>query len=311
MASGVPYQQNSHEDLRLLAAQKAMYSHAKRLFVWRSMLTVPLIVLLSLAVQFLNSQSSFYKVDLSWLLAFLSVVISLTEVFWLSRRESNLQLRAAKIQEMFDTEVLQLPWNSVCVGTPVAPELISKYATTHKAKKENPALLHDWYPVTLQALPDEVARLLCQRFNLWWDSDLRSRFSYFLLAVGVVLFAVLLIIGLASDLTVRTFVTNVLLPFVPFLYFALGQHHSNQDAVQNLDGLREHIETLWQQVVTSKTLPEGLDGESRRIQDRIFTNRKTSPLILDQLYYQSRGKQEKSMQDIAEGYVQEYRRRKP
>lgn len=311
MAKGVPYQQNRRENLHFLAAQKAMYSHAKRIFVWRSVLTVPLIVLLSLVVQFLNSQSSFYKVDLSWLLAFLSIVISLTEFFWLSRCESNLQLRAAKTQEMFDTEVLQLPWNSVCVGTTVAPELIGTYTAPEKAQEENPALLRNWYPVTLQALPNEAARLLCQRFNLWWDSDLRSRFSYLLLAVGVVLFAVLFIIGLASDLTVKTFVTNVLLPFSPFLLFALGQHRRNQDAIQNLDGLREHIETLWHQVVTSETPPEGLDGESRRIQDRIFTNRKTSPLILDQLYYQSRDKQEKSMQDVAESYVQEYRRRKP
>lgn len=305
MTDTIPSRQNTTENLRLLAAQKAMYSQAKHVFWWRSALTVPLIIVVTLGVRFFGSSWSPMVIDLSWLPALVGAAITLTDILLLSRWESRLQSLGARTQEMFDTDVLKLPWNIVSVGPPVTPEAIRDYAARTQAKPGATDNLPDWYPMTLQRLPDEVARLLCQRFNLHWDSDLRSRFSLILLIVGLALLAVLFVIGVIAGLTVSSFVFAVLLPFIPFLHFALRQHQSNKEAVKNLDGLREHIERLWQDIKAGNA-STSLSEESRRIQDRIYTNRKTSPLILDRLYFRSRPRQEKSMIETAEGFVEEY-----
>lgn len=137
MAEGVPQDQNSQQNLELLAAQKVMYSKAKRLVTWQWVLTVPVMVILSLTTLYLNSDASFYEVDASWLLGIVGALVTVFEVFVLGRWTSGLQEEAAKTQEMFDTSVLKLPWNDIVVGTRVEQEVVNQHAREYK--RQNPS----------------------------------------------------------------------------------------------------------------------------------------------------------------------------
>ena len=309
MAEGVPQDQNSQQNLELLAAQKVMYSKAKRLVIWQWVLTVPVMVILSLTTLYLNSDASFYEVDASWLLGIVGALVTVFEVFVLGRWTSGLQEEAAKTQEMFDTSVLKLPWNDIVVGTRVEQEVINQHAREYKRQNPSSELIQNWYPEVFRELPEEGARLLCQRINSRWDSELRTRFSRYLLFAAIILFAVLFVTGLSFGFTLRTFATNVVLPFFPFLMFALKQHQGNSDSVKNLKGLKERLEDLWRQVLESRDAGSDLYAISRDVQNCIFSSRKTSPLILDRIYFKNRTQQEQDMNDTALHFVGEYKSR--
>jgi hypothetical protein len=116
--------QNEPRQLQRLAAQRQLYSTAKRIFGIQLLLGGPIAIGWSLAVVASPELKGFAAV---W-----GALVSFSDVLWLTPWQKRLRERAARIQEAFDCDVLQLPWNDIKTGKPPDPELIKEQADKYQ-----------------------------------------------------------------------------------------------------------------------------------------------------------------------------------
>lgn len=274
--NSIPEEQNSERQLERLAAQRQLYSTAKRIQFWQLILSVPCVVILSFLVALFPD---FKTVSAAW-----GAVLTILDVSYLSNQVSALRERAAKIQELFDCDVLQLEWRDLKAGHPPDPETIDEAAAKYKRKDPDYAELRDWYSVEAGQLPIHLARIICQRANCRWDSDLRLRYANYVLASVSALGAAVLGIGLIGGMTLDEFFLAVVLPLMPAWTLAARQRKENKESAVALNRFKEHTEKLWKRAVYGMITPSELAAESRALQDEIFDRRRRSPLIFDKIY---------------------------
>jgi Flp pilus assembly protein TadB len=233
------------------------------------------------------------------------IIATFLELLVFSRLQKSTQEKAAKIQQMFDCEVLQFNWASLNCGVRVEPETIIDASNKYKRKNLNFTKLQNWYPIIVGQLPIQQARIICQRSNVWWDAQLRRRYSKWIIIILVSLTIIVLLISLIGGLTLEKFLLAVLVPLIPAFVFGLRQYTEHNEAATRLDRLRENAEVLVQEVISGRYTPQDLERESYSLQTQIYDNRRRSPLILDWLYLRLRNKDEEQMNKGAESLVQE------
>ncbi|MDR6861429.1 S-4TM family putative pore-forming effector [Variovorax guangxiensis] len=238
-------------------------------------------------------------------IAFAALMFSFLEVLLLDRWHRAQLKNAAKLQEDFDCTVLQMDWNAFLVGSRIDPEDVFADACKRLGDKDEQRLIN-WYPLAVKELPLHLARLVCQRTNLWYDSALRKRYRRVLLAGCVVLVAVAGFTSLAIDHTMTTFVLSTLAPMTPVMIWALRECNRQAATVELLDRLNDEVKKLWDRSRGGATEQE-ISMRSRELQDAIFNHRASSPLIFDWVYNLLRRQMEERMNAGADHWVSELR----
>jgi len=185
--------QNSEKQLRRLAAQRQLYSTAKRIFGAQLVLGGPIAVICAITALAIQSVEGYVA---AW-----GVLITLLDLLWLEPWQKRLRERAARIQEIFDCDVLQLSWNDIKVGSKPDTELVKEQADKYFQYVQNPLPLSNWYPTVVGSLPVDMARIVCQRSNCWWDSNQRKHYATLLVATLAVICLSILVVGLIGGLT--------------------------------------------------------------------------------------------------------------
>jgi len=298
-------------NLERLAAQRAIYSIAKRLMSIQLILSVPIIIILSAAAQYLKSsyfsaQFNQPMIDISWLVATTGILITLLDVICLSGAIIHFREKAAKIQELFDCDVLGLKWNSITIGRKPDYEDVIEYADKYSKVDTQLVALHNWYPVGIGDIPIKAARVLCQRSNIRWDIDLRNKVDICLYILTFVTFVILIMIGMAGELTINNFFVIVLSPCLPLFEFSFRYTQQNKRAIASLENLKAQIENIWKDAHNASLSYDNYDNISRKLQDAIFFNRKDNPLIFDWLYKHFQSDQEKAMNYSCRQMINEY-----
>jgi len=116
--------------------------------------------------------------------------------------------QAATIQEQFDVDLFNLPWNQVLVGDRVSPELVSSAAASFKGDREK---LKGWYADTGN-IPYPLGVLLCQRANLVWDWRLRRQYAWIVSILTVFLFSLGIVLAIVTNLTLLDYLLALLIP---------------------------------------------------------------------------------------------------
>lgn len=288
--------QNSPENFQRLAAQKQLYFDGKLLLLWQLALSVPATILLSLTKVLM---STFVKVDISWLTSGFGALLSVFEFSLLTNGISSRRSDAAKIQEAFDTSIYGMPWNEYIAGSMPQIEIVNRYYRKFERKDktgEKMAKLVDWYPIEASGTPMLKGILICQKANVYYDFTLRERFIRLIRVSAIVTFLLLFAFALVENISIRSMLSQVLLPFLPILAitFKLTQDHNK--SIKNLTELKQHLDKQVSQADAGNTLSMDI---LRKLQDRIFLNRKESPLIPEQFYDRLRDGLEKEMHDNA------------
>ncbi|MBE9039671.1 hypothetical protein IQ235_02530 [Oscillatoriales cyanobacterium LEGE 11467] len=299
--NNIPQEQNTQSRLELLAAQRQLYSDAKTLQLVSIIVSVPGVIVWSILVALFPSLTVY---SASW-----SLVAIFLELLVFSQSRKSIQKKAAKIQQIFDCEVLQFKWSTLNCGGRVEPETIVDSANRYKDKNPNFSKLQDWYPVSVSRLPIHQARIICQRSNIWWDAQLRRRYCRWIVITLLVLIITALPIGLIRSLTLENFLLSVLFPLSPAFVFGIRQYTEHNEAAARLDGLRENSELLVQAVINGRSTKPDLEKESYSLQMQIYDNRRRSPLILDWIYSLLRKEDEEKMNKGAESLVCELTQR--
>lgn len=306
MSNGIAQRQIETDNIQKLAAQRYLYSKAKRLMAVELILSIPIIISIAITNLWLKS----YSIDTTWLVATAAVLITILDLLYLSPLIENLKEKAAKIQELFDCDVLSLSWNKITIGKRPDLEDVIDNTNKYSESQKDPGYrsLLNWYPKEVDKLPLGIARILCQRSNMRWDSELRKNISFYLGLIAIIMFVVLLIISILGDLSLKTFFEKVIAPCLPIWVFTIRQIQQNKKAIVSLGEMQQKAEAAWDQAIKLFVSSANLDEIARQLQDSLFLNRKTNPVIFNFIYEIYRSTQESSMRYTCNNMIKEYER---
>jgi uncharacterized membrane protein YhaH (DUF805 family) len=289
--------QNNPEQLDRLAAQRQFYSDAKSVESLRMLVVGPGALLVSAAA-------------LRWpslrpLVALYALVAISADDLWLIPWTKQLRTTAAKVQELFDCSVLELPWNTLKIGRQPELERISEASGRDKRSKPGAGLV-SWYPNCFLLLPIEASRIACQRINCWWDQALRLKFKRTLVASALAMTILFLLIGLAGGMTIPRLLLIVVAPAVPVWSLVVRRIREDSESSAAALRLKENAEDLWAAVSAGSATVGSLSMLSRQLQNEIYDHRCRASLIPDLFYNLSRQRQESQMDDSAERLTRKF-----
>lgn len=288
--------QNQEPQQRLLWARRELYARGKRVLGVQLAFTV--------IVPILGSVVAIAVPDLRPYVALLSLLIAVLDPTVIDRWHRSLRKTAARLQEQFDTAVLSMQWDEFTAGVRVSREQIHELSVDFNTMKSDPELV-DWYPKAVERLPLHLARIICQRTNLWYDGKLRRLYGYWVLGIGILLTVLLLVIAMASGITVESFVLTVLAPASPIIIWGLREHFRQRDAADRLDRLLGGADRLWERARTGACDAAECAAQSRQFQNAIFDHRSSSPLTFSWIYRLLRSSLETQMNRSADDMVRE------
>lgn len=290
--------QNSGEQIEMLAAQRQLYSSAKRIMGAQMILAGPVAVTATLIGIFYPEFKNYA--------ALLGITILVLDLVFLNPLQKKLRSQGALVQEAFDTKVLDITWNEIKVGKKPEPELIQEHARGFGSDKVKLDMLRNWYPTETQQLPLDWGRIVCQRANIWWDSNLRRRYANSILTVLVLLAIILIWFGFSQAMNVTDFVMKVAVPLAALYKLGVSQFVEHRDAADRLDKLKDHAEKIWSEAINGAGI-DVLKAKSRSLQDEIFDGRKRNPPIFDFIFFIFKNKHEEQMNRGAQALIQEAR----
>jgi hypothetical protein len=293
----IPALQVTDRHLARLRAQRALYSRAKTLLAIQILLSVPFAVLWAL-LGLLFSQTKTYA-------ALWGIGVTLLDLVLFTPWQKSLKVKAARIQEAFDCDVLELEWRGIRVGARPDPEEVAAWS---RPDGRGDAGLRGWYPSAVGQLPLPLARVICQRANCWWDAELRRRYSRAALAVIGVILTISVITGAAGRFPLDQWILTGIAPLLPVFVLGLRQSIEQKEAADRLDALRRHAERIWGELLSGASA-ERMTALSRELQDDIFDHRRRNPLIFDWIYNLLRNHQEEQMNRAASELIEEAKRR--
>ncbi len=270
--------ENEQTFIDRLAAQRHLYSKAKKLSNILFVVCVLLPVVLAIAKVLYPTCVSLPKIIVVY-----SVVATLLRI-WLKDLSTNLKVSAARIQQLFDCDLFGLEWNKALCGSKPKPEDVLK--ATRGASYEK---LDNWYETIVSQLPPTVGVLVCMRTNVVYDQTLRKAYSivcYVLTAIAIIVVAAL---GMWKNAGIWDAFLYGIVPLMPLITWVIdlhNQHSANYKALCNLEPLIEagFVYAKEHQSVNKSALQE--------IQNFIYVHRKSSYLVPDWFYKINRDKNE-------------------
>jgi hypothetical protein len=164
--------QNLPQFTELLKAQRIAYSQCK---------LYQILDLISLLLAIIAPIVGLINNDLINVLGATGVLWTIIYLVAESYRKAKTE-EGAKIQEQFDTELYNLPWNEILCKNKISIDIRRDLAEKYQ---DNDLL--DWYSKEIgNILPNEIAVLLCQRINFSWEINLRKNFVLFILTVLII-----------------------------------------------------------------------------------------------------------------------------
>ena len=274
--SSITSEQNTDKQLQRLAAQRQLYATAKNVLAFHVLLSGPLAVASAFLVLLFPVAKGY--------IALWAVAVVLCDIFWLTPWQKRLRGSAAGIQELFDCDVMSLPWNDLKAGKRPDPELVKEQAEKYATWAHKMPPLNNWYPAEVGELPLHIGRIVCQRSNCWWDSKQRKRYATSVIAIVSAVFVIVLVLAMSNKLTIEDFIVKVLAPLTPALLLGIRQHSDHIEAAARLDKLKDHAEKLWSEAFSGKRSPTYLTTAARGLQDEIIEGRRRSPLVFDAIF---------------------------
>ncbi len=286
--------QNKKSQIDKLAAQRFLYSAAKKFLLARLGISVIFAIIGPLLMFAIEEAKPYVAIS--------AIFYIFIDCFFLKRIEKKHRRDAAKIQELFDVSLFDLKWNSLVVGGKPNHEKIFLYKKNYK-KHNKLSVLENWYPLEIEKLCLLPAVAVCQRTNVWWDVGLRKKFFWSLILFIILLTSVIFTI-LKDDQGNLLLLIFSLLPFYQVLTDFIVSQFSSINRIEKLEGI---LKDLLGKTVNENT--SKLENDLRIIQDEIFRHRETCLSVPDWFYKIFRDNQEAQMNYGAEKYVEDILKR--
>ncbi len=279
--------QNNSFQIDMLLAQRNIYSRAKIcqliLIIFSVSIPVILFFIVNLIPRFLEEKS--------WIYILYSIVAILIQKILESYIE-NLKKLAASIQEEFDLTVFNIPKSKTLKITIIEPEVIFANSIKQKRKEKGVESVRNWYSLNIANLKTNIAIILCQRTNIYYDFSLRKRYIQLIKILALITFIISLAFFLYDNTGLKSLIMMVVLPSTPIILYVYDELKTNDKSIENLEQLKKLIESQMKNLSINRTIDVNL---LRNIQDHIYINRVESPLIPDIFYNFKRDNTEDEM----------------
>jgi hypothetical protein len=228
-----------------------------------------------------------------------------TDLFLFAGFINFLKQKAASIQECFDCHVLQLEWNQILVGDRPLAEDIKRYSDKHLLRVKNFDKLKNWYAETIKDVDGPAAKLICQRSNFAYDYAIRKSFLRCVVFGTIAVLVLLALCALIANVSLRSLIVTLALPILPVLTFSGKLYTDHKGSIVNLESLRNTLSSVWSGLLAGN--PTNPEIFLRQIQDKIYLNRKNSPLVPEGFYEHLRSGLEQEMYYSVSDLVDEYK----
>ena len=308
--SNIHQRQNSCENIKKLQAQRQMYSDIKYWMRWILVVGVALPILASFLTYALNNESfsklfKFEKRDFSYLSAFVGIVAAIF-VGLLSDFLKKMKEDAAKIQELFDTNVFDLPWDSTSIGDKPDTGLLLKKSKKFNKKCPDYTGFIDWYTTKAASFKYPEAIVFCQQQNLHWDSSLRKDIVFRSKVILVIILTTIVLLGIWNDFSVRNLLTNVLALLFPICWFFYKMITEHNDTIKEMERLRRINDKLIESTILNDLSADELIRQCRELQTAIYNHRKSARPIPNHLHKKRKDEQEDESAYRMQQYLDEH-----
>lgn len=288
-ADAIAGAQNEESNLKLLLAQRRLYSRAK---TWTTVRGVGVGVI-AVAAPLI---AAFWEPLAVWAAAVAAGWYILNRVVFrrLERRDAT---RGASAQELFDTAVFGMP--TIAVREPrLLPEDVARVVGRGYPRRRQAFVdekLRNWYPIRTN-VPGRVAIAIAQRGNLTYTRRLLQRHAKLWLWLLCGWAVTVIVIALCFEFSLAMFLLAVALPVMPPLVDAWEEYSQIRVAGREREALANEIEDAIKADTASPIPPQQL----LTWQGQLFALRRDSPLVPDWLYWLLRDRAEAEMSEAAE-----------
>jgi hypothetical protein len=277
--------QNEEKQLKLLRARSNLYSRASAV--------AGLQVVLTILFPVVGAVFSIWRPELRAPVAAMSLAVLALDALVLDHQQKRILKRAAKIIEQFDCTVLDIPWASFIVGEKAEAEDINNAAARYSMRHDDSMVLK-WYPEYVAQTPIHIGRIICQRSNLRYGSQLRRGYSKVIAYGAVGLLALLVAAGIAQNLRINDWILTVVLA-APILAWATREFYRHRDMAETLEDLLSKVNKLWDSARKGEYDAETCQQKSRELQSAIYLRRAAGPVVLSFMYRWKRADLEDEM----------------
>ncbi len=215
---------------------------------------------------------------------------------------SKMKKKAAVLQEMYDCNVLRIPWSELKAGKQLSNDEVYR-ASSHYRRKKAYGDFRGWYVNKVYAAPQPLMALLCHGKNIGWDMSQRivmNRFYKVILALAVV---VLIFFGLYTHALLTDFLYYIVF-LLPFFRHVIQSFSENRKTVERITRVKDFVEKEIQNLKISGMINEDkLEYIVRSVQDEVFIHRVGSNPAPDLLHYVMRKRNEEVFDDYFESHL--------
>lgn len=269
MNNEIVTRQNEEKAIEYLAAQRQIYSEAKKLDNIGIIFSVILPLVLSI-------MQLFFKENIFWSLS--SKILSIVSMFVgmavgsFVKKGKNV---AAMIQQMFDVYVYQMPWDNKLFGKEKnLSYLIAEKSKILLDKAGERDKLMNWYTGCVGEGVSNIKGIwMCQKENFNWDVNLRKKYKKSCSIIVGVLIVGILLAGLVNDESIIVLISRFafILPMLKWLFPMIKQLNDDIRNMQEIDELINDSE--------EKTM-----DDLQEIQNKLYVHRKSCYAIPDFFY---------------------------
>lgn len=283
----IPKRQNEQLQLDRLAAQRLLYDRTREI-KWRRFV----IVFVTTFVAVIVTKFILHSEVLMLLIAGVIWLFDFIVYRFFEEKRHDL---AALIQEAFDCDVLDLPWNHYINESRPATDEVTRLAAKYDPEQYPDQPLTNWYSNEVGNIPLQYARLVCQKSNIYWDEKLRRKYNRYIAGFLAVVLFFYLAIAILFDFAILESLAFIVAAFVPVLSVSVRELEHNWRSVTVLKETKERIDDLWQKIFYEGEKRKDLRQAARAWQDSIYRHRRNSPVIPRKIYRRLRNTYEKVM----------------
>ena len=284
--------QNTDDAVRKVEAQARLYSDAKSLAALR----LAFVLVFAVASSAASLASAATARDVIGIGGGMAVLVAAVFGAGVEKRKRNL---AVAVQESFDVQVFQLPWNELEFQRP-SSTLIADAAARYTGERQG-----DWYPDTHGThRPFDV--LICQSSNLGWGAATHRAWAWLLTAATAAAVAVVAAAAALSPLSLRDTLVAIGVPALAPLREALDHIRSNFELAREKEDAQAQISAAWDGGLSGARVQT--EEFLRHVQNKMITLRQRQQYVPDWLDERLRARNEHAMRTSAADLVEQARR---
>jgi hypothetical protein len=268
MSNTITKRQNSNANIARLAAQRQLYRDEGNIETVNVVLSVIIPLGIAVIQEVMTAWTWAKTASCCLSIAMLAVSIVLSSA---GKRRKKL---AASIQQEFDIDVFQMPWDEKLFG--LRKNLNDEIAGASKkilGSEHEKKMLYDWYTIAVESLTRNKAIAACQKENFNWDAGLRKRFRFF----NIALLSLVIIVPVIICLVKQQSVEELLLKFIVVL-------PALKWSINNITGINEDLKRMEPIERAVYSREEKSMNQLQLTQKDIYMNRMATIKIPDWFY---------------------------